>query len=1213
MDEVSTPTRAKKKELGSILTKTSRVGGPVTCVTFAPPSSIFWGFGPYLHRNRTNHQDSNEVSNNKLLVFPRGGSIHGITYYVDPNKQCDNSITSSFDAVVFGGCQLAFSSILSTDAEMKCFDVISLKEKSTGNTKQSQPQHHLNISDWIWAVTFVDSKASQKQTSSSAGSPLNMVLGLAHHKIEIWNVDVGGETTDPIIQVSRVARIDGSPCVLLTSMHLLPNHDKSNLMIAAGSSFHNIHIWSVDNNNMTDSNSHCLKGHAGVIHSVKFSPGGKTLVSTSDDRSVRLWKANGNQWALEWTGWGHTARVWSIALFADCDGNTMVASVAEDGKLLVWCCQTGRIISSIQHACSLWSIDMLGRTAMVGTCQGTVELYNLDTRIDGQRFVITDDIAVPDDRPAILPPEEPLSSLGNSEEENNDQELPTSKKKTKKKKKVANQVIVGLEWFKPLDDGEDDGLILATRAGSMMKYSAKTNQWAHISAWSDESADNNNNILATDGCCMGLCDGELAAIGTTKGHIVLVSLSENGTSASATPKRHILSGATNLKSVQSLEWINETTMISFHVRGVAIWVFPSSDEQSFERVQHPAYILNRSDSNKAIPTCCAYDYQKQIAVVGDSRGTISLFELTAEKEHGFLAGPCICDVHSSIPRVHQKEHVTKITFISSTSICSVGNDGNLHMSYIHSEDSKLILSKGWSMPASTMTGISDLIVMPPKRGEEVSSDVYVSGYYGNTYRMIDMSSGYEFFSVETGGRQRIHAFSSEMDNQQKCRNSTGFKMAVCRNNKDGTNTLCVHHTAEKRKEEELSSTRIFHHGQCIHRETIFSACFFSLGSIVEGKETSFLLTGSEDCSSKISVWESGECVESISLTPQESCVRAVCKSQFDEKCALLVVGGGKLVLQFFFVTLNNNKSGIMNTMMDLQIQFRGHGVAKRNCTIDHRINDVKAIPLDVDSRTHLIVACDSDGNCHIFLMSESASRPGVPVGIFIPTSARPLLCVNLVPIGTRILVLLGTTGGEILVYDLPGAYVDLVNSLDGLAQNWKEFTSYQGHQMGTNAICTSIIPSVANHKDGNENEVRIRICSGGDDQAICICELRIDIIDERGCLTLVDEPNIWFKKEASFSAIKGVLDFYNKAHGKHIIVAVGYSQQLVAWIDDRHGEGNDDTTTSSDLSLLDRIDVDLGDVNCFAVDKTTNSGDLTSKLWLAVCGMGIECFSLTLQ
>jgi hypothetical protein len=407
------------------------------------------------------------------------------------------------------------------------------------------------------------------------------------------------------------------------------------------------------------------------------------------------------------------------------------------------------------------------------------------------------------------------------------------------------------------------------------------------------------------------------------------------------------------------------------------------------------------------------------------------------------------------------------------------------------------------------------------------------------------------------------------------------------NQKDGGNSLLIHRRSDTQRDIVVEQDPgMFHQGVTMHGETVFSAIFFSIGTSMPSL---FLLTGSEDCTSRISLCREARLIDSVPLTPQESCVRAVCASQVDDSSALLVVGGGKLTLQFFLARTNDDTKRL-RSVDDLEISFLGNGSVRLKASIDHRINAVKAIPLEGDSRVHLVMAGDSNGNCHIFLVTENLESRPAP-GLMIPTSPRPVLCIDILRTLGRLCVVIGTTGGDVLLFDLPGSFIELSDQWDEIAKSWTALASYQAHQMGTNALSVDILSST--HSDMGPR-ASLLVCTGGDDQAVCICEVSL-VKDEQGRLKSEHDLRPQVTKEASFSAMKGIFQFCND--GGRYIVTVGYSQQLAVW--------QYVNKECRQLQLTGRIPVDLGDVNCLAATSTSGSHFI-----FAIGGLGIETFGL---
>ena len=74
-----------------------------------------------------------------------------------------------------------------------------------------------------------------------------------------------------------------------------------------------------------------LQGHTDEVNSVTFSPDGKTLVSASDDKSVKVWDTN--TWECLRTLQGHTFSVLSVAFAPD---GKILASASDNYSVQVW-------------------------------------------------------------------------------------------------------------------------------------------------------------------------------------------------------------------------------------------------------------------------------------------------------------------------------------------------------------------------------------------------------------------------------------------------------------------------------------------------------------------------------------------------------------------------------------------------------------------------------------------------------------------------------------------------------------------------------------------------------------------------------------------------------------------------------------------------------------------------------------------------------------
>ena len=78
-----------------------------------------------------------------------------------------------------------------------------------------------------------------------------------------------------------------------------------------------------------------LPGHTDRVDALAFLPDGTSLVSGSNDKTIKLWDVQTG--GLAKTFYGHTATVWSVSISANC---TVIASGSSDKTIRLWDIQT---------------------------------------------------------------------------------------------------------------------------------------------------------------------------------------------------------------------------------------------------------------------------------------------------------------------------------------------------------------------------------------------------------------------------------------------------------------------------------------------------------------------------------------------------------------------------------------------------------------------------------------------------------------------------------------------------------------------------------------------------------------------------------------------------------------------------------------------------------------------------------------------------------
>ena len=120
-----------------------------------------------------------------------------------------------------------------------------------------------------------------------------------------------------------------------------------------------------------------LVGHRAAVLSVALSGDGKTLVSGSEDKTVKVWDVGTGQERA--TLKGHTAPVWSVALSGD--GKTLVSG-SYDTTVKVWDVVTGQERATLKgHAGPVTSVALSGdgKTLVSGSYDTTVKVWDVVT------------------------------------------------------------------------------------------------------------------------------------------------------------------------------------------------------------------------------------------------------------------------------------------------------------------------------------------------------------------------------------------------------------------------------------------------------------------------------------------------------------------------------------------------------------------------------------------------------------------------------------------------------------------------------------------------------------------------------------------------------------------------------------------------------------------------------------------------------------------
>ncbi len=227
-------------------------------------------------------------------------------------------------------------------------------------------------------VSTVASKPKWSNRFSRFHSPSRLLVGGGIAVALVAGIYYSQQPDSPIAQ--KVESIVKAPEFSLAKT--LSGHTNSVWSVAissngrtlvSGSEDKTIKLWNLETGQLR----HTLAGHADTVRSIALSADGQTLVTGSGDKTIKLWNLQTGK--LRRTLEGHSGPVWSVALSPD--GQTLVSG-GEDNTIKIWHLQTGELRRLLfGHSGRVFSVAISpdGQTLATGSADKTIKLWNLST------------------------------------------------------------------------------------------------------------------------------------------------------------------------------------------------------------------------------------------------------------------------------------------------------------------------------------------------------------------------------------------------------------------------------------------------------------------------------------------------------------------------------------------------------------------------------------------------------------------------------------------------------------------------------------------------------------------------------------------------------------------------------------------------------------------------------------------------------------------
>ncbi|TPX64184.1 hypothetical protein SpCBS45565_g06081 [Spizellomyces sp. 'palustris'] len=930
--------------------------------------------------------------------------------------------------------------------------------------------------DWIKDVHWISENVS---FPAENGHPL-LALAFAHNFVEIWNYKANKRT----YHVQCEER-----CIIYAArfFHVAPGE----VLLASGTVFNQVLLWNIFGRN-DDGDGVVVKkliGHEGVIFNIRFSTDGTRLVSSSDDRTIRVWDTRLDSRKQATVLYGHAARIWDCRII-----NNLVVSISEDSTCRVWDITTEECIACWEghDGKNVWSVDIdpQHNTVATGGNDGGIRLWNLlslhRNRIDSEeqmdRFGAAGD-GTPCDSPLASP--------------------------------ETVKTFAWLDYTSSIMSTNAGRFLLLNRDGERRQFEIHAD--ADFSRYS---------VLTASGC------GTIVVVGGMNGQLLVLS-----------PMR-------GFPPVKCAPHDGKVNQVILEARGVRhSWYLFSFAEKSEQLFIHHIVVSEREQqcivthaASGELPdhfwvTDVAYATREKALIVGSRKGAIAVYDTTSISADT----PCTAPLKPVLVsrKVHGKDSVTSIALDmrcmkdgeGEIIFGSVGRDGTYCRFVLKRLDGRHHVVGHEFSPDTDPTAKWSLERLHRSKITKgwleklffIDDMAVLCGFYDKKFFAYNETKKYEMFSVACGGGHRRWDF--RIADALLHRATFGFIRAE--------QLHCVY--------REVQETRIF-------KDPILQQNYSGLETRVvrfldmpyKKNNTVLLLTTGEDSVLRFHEYDSphaGHGFKSVlNVRKHVSVVRGIAVSP-GRTGTLMFTAGAREELRCWRMETDNSSGP---QCLELASAPMVSDIPET------RIMDVGTVALrSLGSEfegLHLVVAAYSDAYFRIWVYSESRN-----VFLLLARSGTHKRCV----LKCRVLVLEDEETPKVVIFTAgtDGTLMmwDCTQTIrDGCGDAVREVTELSTplhaekvHQSGVNALSVRKLHCTASQKTVTPGSSSILVASGGDDNAISIVQI---LLRPTPNSILIDSVTAATHPSSHSSGVTGI-----KIHPDGTIISSSVDQRLNLW------------------------------------------------------------------